>query len=928
MPETLQKLRPDRDLQCYFLHPSAIAAISQSSAAGFVVSGTWRQQFDWAVVEWNRDNTFEHPFLRNLPDGDLSGLVLTYEETRENCIPLDSNLFHTVDWPTLRVWAEGQLEPSFVPLKDHATAIEGGYVPASAVFTLQGTPTVNDYVEVAWLSEHYTYQFVSGSQTLADSVQAIVDAINAGSPVMAASRTGNDLTLTYLGESATPGVRETAENSKTGANGNRLGAYANVGGAATESWSPGWQTFSGGASPVKWRITLNFASITYYDQSGAAVSNPSAAVRKMRWTYAADFQTAAYQRGEFQMAISNWSVTGTGLNYQVAGKQSRRVEDDCRDLVYSGASGAWNFSRGNFSGGSIHYTTANGSAVAYTYTAAQNHRLYLGTRKADAGAQISIVVDNQAAWTEDLSIPGEDVLVRLSLGDLAGGVSHTVTVTHSGSAGAYFYFDFFEIAVLSQNLPAFAPDSKLTLATDWDTDHSIALAPERTAWLIHTLGFSGRANHYVGALWFYELVRQGHSYASGTVTFTGTPSFSAITEVSIVLSGTTTTLQHLNLIADTPDSIAKAFELVINNGFTGICALAAGPVLTIYARAMGAAGNQIGLSASPASGAFLATASGSFFSGGQDGNWRTDLIAAPRINRAARDWCRSYYAALTSYGVDVAAAFSMELQHGDPDPAAGIAQRYNDGAAVQLTTPALQTNFSPISIAFWKQVYLDMADVMVAAGCVPYLQFGEVQWWYFPWDQNPNAPHSSLPLYDSYTTSTFSAEFGRPMHVFADSSESPASFPDEAQFLPGLIWAFTSPIMSFVRQTHANTRFEVLYPPDVNNSPLNEVINLPAQWTSANLDCFKTENFTFTGLRDMNAARESILTPMQRGFPASKASHLVGIGDYTTPWLREVRAAKAEGVESVVLFALDQFCLIGYPAPLDRSSRRSAFMAQ
>ena len=67
MPETLQKLRPDRDLQCYFLTPSAIAALSEASAAGFTVSGSWRQQFDWAVIEWNRDNIFEHPLLRNLP---------------------------------------------------------------------------------------------------------------------------------------------------------------------------------------------------------------------------------------------------------------------------------------------------------------------------------------------------------------------------------------------------------------------------------------------------------------------------------------------------------------------------------------------------------------------------------------------------------------------------------------------------------------------------------------------------------------------------------------------------------------------------------------------------------------------------------------------------------------------------------------------
>jgi len=249
------------------------------------------------------------------------------------------------------------------------------------------------------------------------------------------------------------------------------------------------------------------------------------------------------------------------------------------------------------------------------------------------------------------------------------------------------------------------------------------------------------------------------------------------------------------------------------------------------------------------------------------------------------------------------------------------------GDPILLPTPALQTNFSPISLNFWKEVHREMAAVQVEAGIQPYLQFGEVQWWYFPND-GLGTTFSGMPFYDAYTTSAFSATFSRPMHVFVDSNESPASFPDEAHFLPGLIGAFTDRIMSFVRQTHANTRFEVLYPPDVNDSPLNRVINLPAQWTPEALDCFKTENFSFTGSRDMNKAVDSIQLPMQQlGFPPGKSSHLIGIGDYTTPWLREVRAARGEGVESVVLFALDQFCLIGYAAPLRRSSRRSAFMA-
>jgi len=72
-------------------------------------------------------------------------------------------------------------------------------------------------------------------------------------------------------------------------------------------------------------------------------------------------------------------------------------------------------------------------------------------------------------------------------------------VTHNDTAGLYFYFDFFEIAVPVANLPVIEPDPKLTLATDWDTDHSLALPPERTAWLIKTLGIYGAGEPLCGS---------------------------------------------------------------------------------------------------------------------------------------------------------------------------------------------------------------------------------------------------------------------------------------------------------------------------------------------------------------------------------------------------------------------------------------------
>ena len=915
----LQKLTPDQDLQCYFRRPSAVAALSQTSTEGFTVSGCWREQFDWAVVEWNRDNVFEHPVFRNLPDGDLSGLRLSYEDARVNCIPMDSSLYATVDWPYLRVWADpGTGEKVYwIPLRDHATAVDGSCAPASATFELQGAPTGGDYIELAWDQEHYTYQLY-GTDTPESAVAALANSISTFSETMQATPDGTKLTLTLT-------------DSSTGANGNRVGVYGNVHGNVpgnqTENWQPAWQLLSGGASPDRWRIDLDFTSMQGRQDSpaGPVVDVPMNAVRKMRWTWAADLQPGSFARSEFAVTVSNWTVSGSNRDYQVAGLGTWRVEDDDPALRYTGQ---WTESRGNFSGGSLRYATEPGASVSHSYQSPQTHHLYLGTRRAPSFASISIQLDHDSPRAVDLELDGEDVLVRLDLGELAGNASHTVTVTHTGDADSYFYFDFLEVAVPSGDLPTFLPDSQMTLATDWDTDHSLALPPERTARLIQSLGFTGRANHYTGALWFYELCRPGQQYATATITFSGTAEFGKTTQVS--LDGWP--FSHVNLIGDTPASLAKAFELLVNEGSTGAWAQADGGVLTFTARAMGSAGNGLTLAADTGGSATLDAQVSGALAGGVDASWLTDLTAVPRINRAARDWSQSFCTALNSYGIDVTASFSMELGNGDPSAEAGIAQCYPDGSPCMLNTPALQTNFSPASTAFWRQVYLDMADVMAQAGLQPYLQFGEVQWWYFcpPTDPaNGNwtpLENGGMPFYDAYTKSTFESQYGQPMQVFMDPSNDPKPYLQESAFLPGLIGQFTSATMDFVRQSHADARFEVLYPPDTNDAPLTRVINLPVLWTPANLDCFKTENFTYTGDRNLDKARTSIALPMQLGFPPEKSAHLVGIGDFTAPWSKESRLSKGQRVGSVVLFALDQMCLIGYGLPLSAGSGRSLFM--
>ncbi len=898
MPGILQKLRPDQDLQCYFEQPSAIAALSSASTDRFTVSGCWRQQFDWCVIEWNRDNRFEHPAFRNLPDGDLSGLELTYDETRTNCIPIDSDLFPTVDWPHLRVWVEGRAEPYKVPLLPRATAIEGEYAAASVELELTGTPTSGDYVGLSWLSEQYNYQ-ITASDTLDTAAQAIAGAVSAFSPTMQAANNGSRIILTCR---------------QTGANWNRIGVYGFVSGARTERWNPWWALFSGGTSPSKWRIHLNFGALT--DAAGAAV--PTTAVRKLRWTYSADLQRGAYERSEFSVFVANWTVSGTQRTYSVAGPRSRRIEDDSPEVRYTGEWAEW---KGNYSGGTLRATQQAGAAMECTYTATAAHDLYLGALKADGGGRIEVTLDGGQAVVYDTRIPGEETAARIRIGNVAAG-THTVRGVLTGAG--FFCFDFLEITIATADLPAFEPDGQFALATDWDTEHSLALAPERTAWMIDALGFRGRVNHYAGAMWFYELVRAGHVYASATVTFAGQPEFGAHTEIAIGRAGDPSSeirLTHLHRIGDTAETIAKAFELELNRGYMSVRAEVSGAELRIYARAMGAAGNEVTVAAATSDTEFSVSVSGPTLAGGEDGEWRTDLTASPRLNRAARDWHRAFFAALRQRGLDAAAAFSLELRHGDPSPPAGIAQRCPDGDPVLLNTPALQTNFSPASLQFWKPVYLEMAEIMAAAGLTPYLQFGEVQWWYFR-DQR-----SGMPYYDDYTRSEFAYRYGRELAIITDNTASPEEHAEEAAFLPALIGEFTSEAIAFVKAAVPACRFEVLYPLDVNEPPWNRAVNYPAgAWTPAALDCLKTESFGYTYGRDLDKCLASIREPASRGFPPHQSAHLIGLSDPRAPWRKEGALAKAEGCESVVFFALDQYCLIGYTSAKTQVRGRAAYL--
>jgi len=101
-----------------------------------------------------------------------------------------------------------------------------------------------------------------------------------------------------------------------------------------------------------------------------------------------------------------------------------------------------------------------------------------------------------------------------------------------------------------------------------------------------------------------------------------------------------------------------------------------------------------------------------------------------------------------------------------------------------------------------------------------------------------------------------------------------------------------------------------------------EIQKLNLDNLAAKLTTLKTESFSFTFARDLNKSKYSIGYGVGKGFTRTQRCFLVGPGDSSTTWEKEARIAKKQNLESIVLFALDQFCLIGYPVPFWKNLRK------
>jgi hypothetical protein len=764
------------------------------------------------------------------------------------------------------------------------------------------------------------------TQTTAASIlQSIADQINAvnwpanSTPALTATVSGSDLIIT-----AAPG-----------ADGNMVAFYQTNNNSSSRLYytASNWSLAGGSSDDVSWHVRINFSVLGW--------SN----VDKVWWTIAPALPAGdAYQPTEWKLVVTNWTVTDSAGKraLKVAGPGSVRIEEDS---TWVKTSGYWEAAPGNdpvngafafWSQGRAIRAAAAGASVTVEIHCQSRHDVYVGTRLDTNCGIVSATLDGGAPVTLDCYYPvaSTSQTRRLLFSGVAAG-QHKVVITltgdkHPSSQGWYFYFDFLECAVKSDVPDPVSTTTAIGVATDFDTDNTYKLSPQRLVWNIQKLGLLGEIDHYCGVFWWKQAVAQNPSYPTCTVTFTGTWNDQDVVWLHIGGSAIGKTVFGGQ---DTNDTIARHFANFINGIFDGVWASAAGNVLTITSHSFSSVWHFHVYTELPASntGSGQATVTGDLQGGTYGTTWVIDPTQTPVLNRAFRDWNTDFFALLKANGMAAVCSFSQELVNPPDNPPSSVwVQRFRDGTAVETATGFGTLNSSQIAFSAGPQAYMqqacaEIANLMQAAGLTPKVQFGEILWWFL-------ANGSGMAFYDADTQAAAQSALGRAMATFHTPNDDPSinSYAD-ANFLRTRLYNYVAAIQSAVLAQCPSAVFELLWPMDVNdpdNCKLLRYINLPPQWTrrsGSGFDTFLIEGYQYPGINhNLDEATRCAQYPWKElSWDQVHCRYLMGLFYATWPWLREFVNVNRLGLPAIKIWAYDHLCLFGWPVPLPTTDDRS-----
>ena len=156
----------------------AVASINNASASGFTVSGCWSDQADFAVVYlWNADDLYGHLFTsRYLPDFSLAGVTLDFDLAVTGCMNPTSAKYPSVPWNALSYITSAEASGTVALPAPTSTT---GAMAASCSFTVAGTPTIYDRIQLVYLGNVLAdLSTIATGQTLATVATNLATLIN------------------------------------------------------------------------------------------------------------------------------------------------------------------------------------------------------------------------------------------------------------------------------------------------------------------------------------------------------------------------------------------------------------------------------------------------------------------------------------------------------------------------------------------------------------------------------------------------------------------------------------------------------------------------------------------------------------------------------------------------------------------------------
>jgi hypothetical protein len=722
-----------------------------------------------------------------------------------------------------------------------------------------------------------------------------------------------------------------------GADGNMVAFYQTDNNSSARLYftATNWNLSGGSSDNVSWHVHIDFTALGWNS------------VDKVWWTIAPALPNSqAYQSTEWKVVVTNWTVTSNPASKRaltVAGPGSVRIEEDSTWVT---TSGYWEPAPGNdpvngafafWSQGRAIRAAASGASVTVETHCQYTHAIYVGTHLDTICGIVTATLDGGAPVTLDCYYPTATTSQtrRLLFSGVAAG-QHKVVITLSGnknasSQGWYFYFDFLECAVPSDVPDPVATTTAVAVATDFDTDNTYKLSPQRLVWNIQKLGLLGEIDHYCGVFWWKQSVASNPAYPRCTVTFSGNWNDHDVVWLHIGASAIGKTVFGGQ---DSSNTIARHFANFINAIFDGVWASVSGSVLTVTSHSFASGWQYHVYTELPASntGSGHAAVTGDMQGGTYGVKWVIDPTQTPALNRAFRDWNSDFFSLLKANNMSAVCSFSQELVQPPDNPAAGAVwvQRFPDGTAVETATGFGTLNSSQIAFSAGPQSYMGqafaaMAGLMLAAGLTPKIQFGEILWWFL-------ANTSGMAFHDADTQAAAQSALGRALATFHTPNDDPSvnSYAD-ANFLRTRLYNYVAAIQIYVLSQCPSAVFELLWPMDVNDPDtckLLRYINLPSQWTTragSGFDTFLIEGYQYPGINhNLDQTSRCAAYPWKElAWDQVHCRYLMGLYYGTWPWLREYVNASRLGLPVIKIWAYDHLCLFGWPVPLATTDDRS-----